>query len=253
MNRRFSLLALLMAFAVVFGLATPAHASYSVQVFDDHVLQGGVTVVVSGNSLVFTGSTTHFSITNGSGLSNNPGTQTNSNLSLSSNEQINTTFGSAGGTHTIEIQLSQTGWTAPVGSPLVLSSSVGGSSGATLGAGDSVSASYQGFLDNTNTLFGEPAGAGTPVQTASASTVLGGTLPLVFAPGTAASLVPGGTPFSLTDDLTFTFTVAAGGGQDTANAAATTVATVPEPGSMLLFGTGLSGVAAMLRRRTKNQ
>src|SRR5689334_22547656 len=97
--------------------ALPAHADYSVQVFDDGVLQGGIAVIVVGNSLVFTGSTTHFSIINGSGTSNNPGVQS-SNLALSSNEQVNSTFGAIGGSHTLQVVLSQTGFTAPTGNPL---------------------------------------------------------------------------------------------------------------------------------------
>src|SRR2546428_7301165 len=79
--------------AATLGAPTPARAdSYSVRVFDDGVLQGGISVIVSANSLTFFGSTTHFSITNGSGASNNPGAQGGSNLDLGSNEQINPTF-----------------------------------------------------------------------------------------------------------------------------------------------------------------
>src|SRR5215831_19402673 len=92
----------LLALAAAMAVPPAAHASYAVEVFDDGVLQGGITVTVVANSLVFAGSTTHFSITNGSGSSNNPGSAT-SNLNLSSNEQITSAFGTAGGTHTIQI------------------------------------------------------------------------------------------------------------------------------------------------------
>src|SRR5437868_7048091 len=98
------LVAALVGVATV-GAPSQARAAFAVQVYDDGVLQGGITTFVVGNSLTFFGSTTHFSITNGSGLSNNPGTPPNANLMLSNNEQVNATFGAAGGMHTIEIVL----------------------------------------------------------------------------------------------------------------------------------------------------
>jgi len=252
-----SLVAALLVAAVTLVSPYQARASFQVRVFDDGVLQGGVGVLQVGNSLVFTGATTHFSITNGSGLSNNPGTQGGSNLDLSSNEQIATTFGTAGGTHTIRIELSQDGWLAPVGSPLVLSSSAGGSF-ANLGlpgTNQSVSATYQGFLDNTNTLFGQPGAGSTPIQSASASLSGAGTAPLTFGPNNPSvnPLVPGGTPFSLTDVLTFTFTVDPGSGQTTANVSASTVASVPAPAGAMLVMAGLPilGIGAWARRRQK--
>jgi hypothetical protein len=242
--------------AAILGGPAPARAAYSVQVYDDGVLQAGIGLIVNGNSLIFGGSTTHFSITNGSGLSNNPGTQGGSNLNLSSNEQIATTFGATGGTHTITIVLSQTGWTSPTGTPLVLSSSAGGSiayvAGTNPNATESVSSSYQGFLDTTDTLFGQPASGSTPGQSASASLSSVGTAPLNYSPGTSTSLVPGAVPFSLTDVLSFTFTLGAGSGQDTANASvSTTAAATPAPAGAVLALTGLPflGIGAWLRRR----
>jgi len=246
--------AALLVGAAFLGAPTPAQAAYAVNVYDDGVLQGGITTLVSGNSLIFTGTTTHFSITNGSGLSNNPGTQGGSNLDLSSNEQINTTFGATGGTHTIQIVLSQTGWTAPTGSPLGLSSSAGGSiayvAGTNLLATEMVTSTYQGFLDNTNTLFGQPAAGATPLQNASDSLSTVGTGPLVYSPGTSIALVSGGTPFSVTNVLSFTFALSAGSGQDTANASVSTVAdAVPEPASLTILGGALVGLGWLGRRR----
>jgi len=241
--------------AFVLATPTPARASYDVEVFDDGVLQGGIVVTKVGNSLLFTGSTTHFDITNGSGLSNNPGSPTGSKLSLSSNELIATTFGAAGGSHTIRIVLSQTDWTEPVGTPLNLTSAAGGS--ASWASGDSaankVTAKYQGFLDNTNTLFGEPGAGSTPQQTAVGSNTIT-TVPLVFAPPTSSASVPGGTPFSMTDDLSFTFDLAAGSGADTANVSASTTATIPEPSTLVLALSALPclGFGQWLRRRRKS-
>jgi len=254
--RRFLPLVAVLIGTVAFGSPNQAQAAYSVRVFDDGVLQGGITVVTAANSLVFFGSTTHFSITNGSGLSNNPGAQNGSNLDLSSNQQINALFGTAGGSHTIRIELSQTDWTAPTGTPLFLSSSAGGSfaylGGTNPSATQSVSVTYQGFLDNTNALFGQPGAGSTPIQTASASRTSPGTSPLVFSPGTATnSGVPGGTPFSITDVLAFTFTLGAGSGQTTANVSASTVAAVPAPAGLVLVVAGLPflGIGTWLRRR----
>jgi len=254
--RRFLPLVAVLIGTVAFGAPNQAQAAYNVKVFDDGVLQGGITVIPVGNSLVFFGSTTHFSISNGSGLSNNPGTQGGSNLDLSSNEQINTTFGATGGAHTIRIELSQDFWTAPTGTPLSLSSSAGGSfaylQGTNLSATEAVTATYQGFLDNTNTLFGQPGAGSTPVQTASASRTTAGTTSLVFGPATSTNnLVPGGTPFSITDVLTFTFTLDAGSGQATANVSASTVASVPAPAGLALLVAGLPfvGIGTWLRRR----
>src|SRR5947207_1637667 len=82
--RNLSIVALLAGVAML-ATPPPARASFAVNVYDDGVLQSGITVFASGNQLVFFGSTTHFDITNGSGLSNNPGSPTTSNLSLSSN------------------------------------------------------------------------------------------------------------------------------------------------------------------------
>jgi len=248
----------ILAGAAILGVPNQARATFNVQVYDDGVLQSGVMAFVSGNSLVFFGSTTHFSITNGSGLSNNPGTVGGTNLDLSSNEQISTTFGAAGGTHTIQIVLSQTDFTAPTGNPLTLSSSAGGSFAYVAGinplATQSVSSTYQGFLDNTNTLFGQPVAGSTPSQLASATRTGVGTSPLVYVPGTSINTtVPGGTSmFSLTDVLSFTFTLGAGSGQATANvSASSTVTAAPAPAGLILALTGLPvfSVGAWLRRR----
>lgn len=250
-----ALVAILMGMAM-FGAPGQADAGYSVQVYDDGVLQGGVTVFTGGNNLVFFGSTTHFSISNGSGLSNNPGAQGGSNLDLSTNEQINTTFGLNGGTHTLRIELSQDNWTAPTGSPLALSSSAGGSTGyvagSNLSATQTISVTYQGFLDNTNTLFGQPGAGATPIQTASTTQSSPGSMPLVFSPGVSLNqLVPGGVPFSLTDVIEFTFTLDPGSGQATANVSGSSVASVPAPAGLVLALAGLPcvGVGAWIRRR----
>jgi len=275
--RKFLPVVALLVGATLFGAPTQAQAAYSARVYDDGVLVAtvavpvnpgdpgtptgtpGVFVIAVGNNLIFGGSTPHFDLTNGSGLSNNPGTQGGSNLNLSSNEQIRTTFGAAGGTHSIRIELSQTGWNAPTGTPLTLSSSGGGSfdylQGTNLSATQSVAITYQGFLDNTNTLFGQPGAGSTPTQTANVSRTTVGSTGFRLNPDPSVNtLVPGGTPFSMTDVLTFTFTLDAGSGQTTANVSASSVASVPAPAGLVLALSGLPvlGIGTWLRRRRQS-
>jgi len=237
----------------------PSDAAFTVQVYDDGVLQGGILVIPLGaNSILFGGTTTHFSIANGSALSNNPGTQGGSNLGLSgTGGQVTTLFGATGGNHTLRIVVSQDGFTAPTGSPLTLSASGGGSIAmvnnnnndpSSLG----VSSAFQAFLDNTNTLFGQPGPGATPLQTASASLTTPGTAPLVYSPAVAANPnVPGGTPFALTSNLFFDVTLSPNSGQDSFNSSFSVTAVVPAPAGLVLALTGLPvlGIGGWIRRR----
>jgi len=202
------------------------------------------------------------SIANGSALSNNPGTQGGSNLNLSSaGGQIGTSFGTTGGSHTITIEISETGWFAPVGNPLTLSASSSGASiayvaGTNPFAVETVQASYQSFLDNTNALFGTPGSGATGVLSGSASLSSAGTTTAAFNPGTTVVLVPGvtaGNPFSLTSVSTFSFTLGAGSGQDSASISGSTVVSTPVPAGVVLAFTGLPvlGFGAWFRRRRK--
>jgi len=252
-------LSAVLAGAALFWAPSSAQATYTINVYDDGVLQGGIVVLPAGNSLIFQGTTTHFSITNGSGSSNNPGSQGGSFLSLGTSETIESTFGATGGTHTIRVELTQTGWLAPVGSPLTLTaSSAGGGQfsiiqGMNPLANQAVTVTYEGFLDNTNTAFGQPVAGSTGVITASASGSSAGANPLVFSPSSSANVVPGGTPFSMTDVLEFTFTLGAGSGTSSAGISVSTVAAVPAPAAAVLavVGAPFLGVGAWLRRRRK--
>jgi hypothetical protein len=237
---------------------SPARAAFSVRVYDDGVLQPGVFFGGSNNSLVYSGSTTHFDITNGSALSNWSGLQSGSTMSLGNNTSITPTFFPVGpSTHTIRIELSEDGWLAPTGNLLALSSSAGGSMAVTSTTTDaqSVTSTYQGFLDNTNTLFGKPGGASTPVQNASATLNGTGTAPLNYNPGTSTNdTAPGGTPFSLTEVLEFTFTLNPGFDSVGATASDSTSvrpSAVPAPAGIILAlsGTPVLGIGAWFRRR----
>jgi len=260
-SKKWMAVAVVLMGAIVFGSPTQARAAFTVNVYEDGTLvTGGSVVPIDSQNILyaFTSANSNlqfFNVTSGSGTSNNPGTQGGSNLDLANNTKITTNFGAAGGTHTIRIELTQDGWNAPTGTPLTLSSSAGGSTaylgGTNPSATQTITATYQGFLDNTNALFGKPAAGSTPIQTASTTQSAVGTKSLVFSPATSSSLVPGGTPFSMTDVLEFTFTLSAGSGQASANVSASTVASVPAPAGVVLALTGLPilGIGNWLRRR----
>src|SRR5690242_2951253 len=87
--------------------------SVSVQVFDDNV-----PVVMTLNGGVFSGTSAHFSLTLVGGDSNSPGgTLAFLQMTPQSTVQVN-----APGAHTLTVEMSDNGFTAPAGTPLTLSS-----------------------------------------------------------------------------------------------------------------------------------
>ena len=254
-------LAALAGALVVLGTPTLARATYAAAVFDDGVPVVGTTIV-SGNTLVFTASSADFSIDLVTGASNNPGTPQVASLAITNNTTIGFT---SAGTHTLTIFVSQTGFTEPTTAALIGTSSAGGSyHGDT---GDTVSATYQGVVDPTNTLFGNGAGVAmtpppaplagqsTPLQSSGTitGTGLGITHPIVYAPGTSLKpFIPSAVPYSITDIATLTYTTGSANSQDNANIAATTALTpVPAPAGIVLALAGLPclGGAWFWRRR----
>ena len=201
-------------------------ANLAVQVFDDGV-PVSMTQPIPGT---FIGSSADFSLTIVSGASNNPGTPSFADLQLTTQSEVQVT---APGTHTLTIELTDTGFTSPSGTPLTLSSSAGGE--VVTASSDMVTANYQGVLDSTNTPFGN--GSGVPLgapprrsrlirQVWSQQVPAGTRFQLVYTPGTSTNLVPSATPFSMTDIATFTFSSASSG--DYVNVGATTAA-APSP------------------------
>ncbi len=200
-------------------------STFGMQVFDDGVPVVGNTFY-SGNNLVFIGTSAHFSSSLVIGTTNNPGSPTGAVLSLGPQSEVSITDN---GTHTLTVELTSTDFSAPTGTPLVLSSSAGGEVNAT--NGDVVTATYQSVLDPTNTPYGNGAGVplgaspapvaaeSTPPTTATASGV---EAPLVFSPAAATNVVTSATPFALTAIATFQFSSAQAG--DFANVGANTTA-----------------------------
>jgi hypothetical protein len=256
--------------AATLGAPSQAQAAFTVSVYDDNVLQSGVTATVVNNQLVlFGGSTTHFAVSGGQGSSNNPGLPTGAGLDLSTNERVTSSVnfftGVANGdgsyTHTIRIVVSEDSFTAPTGTPLNLSSSTAGGSIGLTGGSISVAATNQAFLDSSigNSAYGSPlayatpSGGATGIATGTASLPPGITAPLNFNPGTVAGLVTGGTPFTMTDEVDFAFTLTSGS-SGSAGVSTSSVATVPAPAGIVLALTSLpvAGVGGWLRRRQAN-
>lgn len=103
--------------------------------------------------------------------------------------------------------------------------------------GHTPSTSQSAYSDNLNAIFGKA----TPIGTVGPFSAIGS--------GSASGGGPAGpAAYSLTIDDTFN----AGGGNATFSALGNITATpTPEPGSMLLFGTGLLGLGGILRRRLR--
>jgi hypothetical protein len=251
-------LAVALAGLIVLAAARPAQAAFVIKAYDGTTLIGTSAVAETGPSNVLVASDANFLLSITVALTNNPGTPVLAALTVTNDSFVRVT---ASGTHTLTIDVTDTGFTMPTGSPLELASSAGGSF-IGIGSGSSVSSTFQSWLDAGNMEFGgvnggpAPAGpaltpgAGTAVQSAGASG--GGALPLVYTPGTATNIANRGGSFSLSGRLTFTFTTGSGG--EEADVGTSTMAlpvAVPAPAGLALILSGLPvlGLGGLLRRR----
>jgi hypothetical protein len=258
-----TLAAVLMVGAAMLGAPTPVRASFAIQVYDDGVL-GAVSITqISPTLWSFTSTTADFSIGGSASIQ----LSGNGQLHVSYNDTVTTL---TAGTHTLSLLVTDTGYTLPTGTSVLLTSSGGGSYvGAT---GNSVVGNTLGFLDSSNTPFGNglggtvsvanPSGVvspnahSTPVSTTG--TVTGNTMTeaLVYTPPTGSNVVASAIPFSLTNVSYFTFTGGVGDNANISNSLATTPTTAtPAPAGLVLVLAGIPclGVGNWLRRRRQGR
>ena len=264
-----AILVTLATVALTVGLVRPAQAALFVSVSD-----GGTTLTctfggacaagfiqVNSNTILFNGIVGQYTInTSVSAGSNNPGQPGNAQLSVSTTNVSRNTAGN----NSLYIWASQDGFTQPPGGS------------GFLGNAGSASVSH----DVTTQVAGDSFFVTSWVDTTNATHNLSGNSNIAPGPGITGngpcgSIADGSpqsesgdcespvvafansVPFSLTQrSVIFINSIAAGTGErvntgGTTSVSSTPPTTVPEPGTLLLFGTGLVGLAATVRRRIR--
>jgi MYXO-CTERM domain-containing protein len=229
------LIAPVLALLALFLAATPSRATLEIALQETGVNKGAIHVVKSGKDFTdvsFTGTYGDFTIKNLGGVSDNGGTL--SDLLSAATSVTN----NSGTTKTLTIWITQTDYTLPSSTKLIVDSSLAGTvSKGTLGLKNI----YQTYADKNNNAFGTSGFTdGLQSATKKGSTYDTGSPTGIFKP-TAKH------PYSLTSQITFTLS-----GKATANfSSQINVTGTPAPGGLVLAASAVAALALTRLRRRK--
>jgi hypothetical protein len=254
--RKFLTLMAVLAGAAILGVPSQARAGFGIQVYDDGVLKTSTVTPLTATSWSISATTPDFQMSGTASIQ----LTGNGQLFVSYNDQVTTL---TTGTHTLTLLVTNTGYTLPAGSQVLLSSSGGGSYVGT--SGNTVVGNTLGFLDPNNTMFGNglggtipvaspsgvvsPNSQSTPTSTTGTVTGNGMTESLVYTPPTGTNLVTSAVPFSLTNVTFFTFHGAIGDTANISNSLDTTAVPAPPGLGLVLAGLPCLAIGIWLRRR----
>jgi len=224
----------LMAAALAFVGAPKAEAALA---FSFHICQGAICQDFPGQ-LLPTVTVGDYTVSGIGGAINAQPTSSSSTSTINV-QRISTTNGLA----PLDVWFTVTGYTLPTGPGYLFDVSLGATeTNTTSNSRDAVS--YQAWFSGNNSV-GFPTGQASNLALCLPGS--GGTSDSCFNDPGAVSVGPGSSLYAIISETRFLI-----GLTDTSTFGTTTQASltaVPEPGTMMLFGTGLVGMASILRRR----